>query len=55
VSSESASSAMLNHLLRKIEAMRQANKALAQEMRAFKVYHAKDLEQVSLWADRLDP
>jgi hypothetical protein len=52
---ESASSVMIQDLLARLALMRQANKALAQEMRAFKVYHAKDLEQVSLWADRLDP
>jgi hypothetical protein len=35
-------------------AMKAKLKALAQEMRAFKVYHAKDLEQVAEWADQIE-
>lgn len=45
---------VLNYVLKQLAELRAENKALAQEMRAFKVYHAKDLEQVHLWADRLD-
>jgi hypothetical protein len=36
------------------DAMKTKLRALAAEMRTFKVYHAKDLEQVAEWADRLD-
>jgi hypothetical protein len=51
---ESPASVLVRQLMTERDAMKTKLKALAQEMRAFKVYHAKDLEQVAQWADRLE-